>query len=528
MKSEIAKGQQFGKWRLKKCLGEGGNGFVWLAVNSFNEAAAIKILAKLDGKSSRKTYARFVSEVRVVQENNDIEGLLPIIDYFLPDEITDEYPWYVMPVAQSLDEFLKGKDFEAGIEVILGIGQVLVQLHERDICHRDIKPANILVWDERFCLCDFGLVDYPDKLDLTVTGERIGARWTIAPEMERDSNNADGKPADVYSLAKTLWILLTGCKDGFEGQYDPRSINALKRRLIRRDEEIYFEGALIDLKPIVYTKPLDDLLMASTDHDPLSRPSMKEFVEKLESWKVPDPGPLWWQDVQERLFPIVLPKRAIWEDISDIVTILKSISFINGLNHMFFPEGGGLDLLGAELGKEPGTIELIHDIHSSSVVKPKRLIFESFNFDWKWEWNYFRLETGILESTGLTYVMNNYEALVEIAPLKYISLEEWECDYDDVEERDRKYPTNAKHICRFINGDFLIVAKSSTYNYITSTYDGRHNQMGTDEFRDYMNEKADLVQRLLQDEDAKGLAIKKDITIGAVIRSYLNKIFTEE
>lgn len=74
--------------------------------------------------------------------------------------------------------------------------------------------------NDQFFLADFGLVDDPDKADITSTGEQIGAKRTIAPEMKWSSQRADGKPADVYSLAKTLWILLTGRRDSFEGQYD--------------------------------------------------------------------------------------------------------------------------------------------------------------------------------------------------------------------------------------------------------------------------------------------------------------------
>ena len=42
----------------------------------------------------------------------------------------------------------------------------------------------------------------------------------MAPEMRYNAKNADGKKADVYSLAKTLWIVLTGVDYGFEGRYE--------------------------------------------------------------------------------------------------------------------------------------------------------------------------------------------------------------------------------------------------------------------------------------------------------------------
>jgi len=180
---KIAKGERFGDWKLQRFLGEGGNGFVWLALNSKGEKGAIKLLAKMDGKDKARVYARFRSEVSVVRANSDVDGLLLIIDNNLPDDITEQIPWYVMPVAQTLDEYVKGKNFEVAVRIISHIGTTLIELHRRGISHRDIKPANILIKDGKVCLADFGLVDYPDKTDVTSSGEQIGAKWTIAPEV---------------------------------------------------------------------------------------------------------------------------------------------------------------------------------------------------------------------------------------------------------------------------------------------------------------------------------------------------------
>ena len=140
----IAKAQVFGDWELRKPLGQGGNGFVWLAVNSKSEQAAIKILAKLRGRKKAKVYSRFRDEVNIVRANADIQGVLPIIDSFLPEEINGQLPWYVMPAALPLGQYLKNKNFEISIEAVLEISKTLVKLHARGISHRDIKPANLL------------------------------------------------------------------------------------------------------------------------------------------------------------------------------------------------------------------------------------------------------------------------------------------------------------------------------------------------------------------------------------------------
>jgi hypothetical protein len=217
-----------------------------------------------------------------------------------------------------------------------------------------------------------------------------------------------------------------------------------------------------------------------------------------------------------------VPQRAIWEDTDSIAEILNYLGSVDGLNHMFLPDGGGMDLRGARQGLEPGTIELIIDDGVVYVVKPKRLIFESFDFSW--EWNYFRLETGGLAVTGIVEVYLNRERLFEIAPLQYISEADRERDW----EGERKYPSGPRHVDRFINGDFLVVGKASSYNQIPSTYDGRHSQMGTDEFRDYISQKVQLVRQMLRDEKVAKLASEKGLTIDDVVFAYLDKVFSRE
>lgn len=485
MALKLRKGQKFGDWQLREFLGEGGNGFVWLASGSTSNEAAVKILAKFDGKSKSKVYARFRNEVEVVQANSDIGGILPILDCHLPDEITEDLPWYAMPVAQPLDKYLKDKNFEVAVQVVLKIGKALAELHTRGVCHRDVKPANILVKDDKFYLTDFGLVDYPDKLDITSMNEQIGARWTMAPEMKRSSHTADGKLADVYSLAKTLWILLTGRKDGFEGQYDPAGINGLQRlRLTEIDDE---EGYYDEKPRLAYIKPLDDLLRVSTDDDPRQRPNMRQFIESLAQWidtykDFEKCNRLQWHDIQTRLFPFAMPQRAFWENIDRIIEILDYLGSVSDLNHMLLPGGGGMDVLGARKGLESNTIELLISGSWVYIVRPKRLVFENFDFDWSW--NYFRLETGDLQRTDISSVSRFYEDLVEIAPLHYISIDAW---YED-QDGERAYPPESREVCRYLNGTFLILQKTSVYNRIPDTYDGRHNQMGTDEFREYISE----------------------------------------
>jgi serine/threonine protein kinase len=374
-------------------------------------------------------------------QNKDIDGVLPILDFFLPEENEEKYPWYVMPIAEPLEKYLAEKQYEEAIMAITSIASTLIELHERGISHRDIKPANLLVYDGNFYLGDFGLVDYPEKTDITSTGDAIGAKWTMAPEMRRQGKDADGKPADVYSLAKTLWILISGNNKGFDGQYNPDGIHGLEKlKLTAQDDIPYFSE---EYRPTIFIKPLDELLVESIDDNPKKRPTMVQFLDKLKWWSenykdFQTRNPLEWQELQKQLFPSSMPQRVIWENIEDIVYVLNLIGSIRALNHMFYPTGGGMDLEGARLGLEPSTIELIIDDKVVEIIKPKRLIFESFEFDA--EWNYFRIETDELNPTGIDESSSTREELVEIAPLEYISRTYWDEGYYD----DERLPSESR------------------------------------------------------------------------------------
>ena len=116
-------------------------------------------------------------------------------------------------------------------------------------------------------LIDFGLARFPKKKDISRLGDKIGPFHTIAPEITRTDNRINWYKSDVYSLAKTAWMILTGDSTGFEGQYNPNSVIGLKK---------YY--------PNFYFTMLDDLLVRSTDNEPDKRPSTDIFLDEFLSW----------------------------------------------------------------------------------------------------------------------------------------------------------------------------------------------------------------------------------------------------
>ena len=90
-----------------------------------------------------------------------------------------------------------------------GFADALQALHKGGILHRDLKPSN-LVWsgEGRAVLIDFGLALVDQHHSASLTGRIVGTSAYMSPEQGR-GQEVDQR-ADIYSLAATLWHLLTG------------------------------------------------------------------------------------------------------------------------------------------------------------------------------------------------------------------------------------------------------------------------------------------------------------------------------
>lgn len=467
-KKAFSSNEIFGDWKLARKIASGGNSSVWVAENiKDSRQEVIKLLKKIH-ETSRK---RFLDEVKILAENQDIEGVMRIQDSSKEDS---ETLWYTMPKTKPLHEYLSDKPSIVKIGAILEIAKILSKLHERGVSHRDIKPQN-LFFNDIYIIGDFGLVDYPDKQgDLTIVGSALGPRWTIAPEMRNNPEQADGILADVYSLAKTLWILLTGIEKGFEGQYSPEGSIGLSNYV-----------------PDIYLNILEELLIKSTENNPKLRPTVSEFYEILNEWRETQESfykrnDLDWKTIQYKLFPSNIPEYAEWCDLKSICNILNIVGGIKALNHMFFHDGGGLDLEGAKIAVEDGFLEV--DFGLTYILKPKKLSFCSFNTDF--EWNYFYLELETVDHIYDSY--RGSEELVELETGEYKPndyIENYsEKYYDGLNDPPRKY----RRIVRLTGGNLVLFRKTSSYNLTPSTYDGRHGKMGPVTFRKYIRKLIEI------------------------------------
>ena len=244
-------------------LGEGGNAKVYhVKEKSTLEEFALK---ELYNKTTEKK-ARFIQEMDIAKKYSPIiPGIIPIII-----SCEEEY-WYTMPIAIKIQDYIKDKQIQDIVSGVVQLTETLVELHEKGISHRDIKPSNIYLYDNRFSFGDFGLVDFPENTDdFTRSDKGLGAIFTIAPEMKRDPKHADAKKADVFSLAKTLWMFLSEDNRGFDGVY-----NYLDSSHSLRCIDKYTDTHLVEI---------DELLKEATDNNPKLRPTIRLFKDRLIEW----------------------------------------------------------------------------------------------------------------------------------------------------------------------------------------------------------------------------------------------------
>lgn len=253
------KQQRVGRWDLVRMLGRGGNGDVWEGVDDIGDHAAVKILRRRD------RLPRFRQEIEFHRQFPALSGVLPMVDSALPDSLS-KMAWYAMPIATPVRTAL-GRDPQPRvvIEALGSVAATLARLSQSGIWHRDLKPDNLFERDGTWLLGDFGLVRYPRKEPLTEHGRRLGPVDYMAPEMREDADSAAPGPADVYSLAKTLWVLLAGTTLPLPGPH-------------RSDDEAYALAVRLEYER---APELDRLLERATQHDPYRRIEMSEFSAEL-------------------------------------------------------------------------------------------------------------------------------------------------------------------------------------------------------------------------------------------------------
>jgi len=198
------RGDSVANFVLKKRLGEGGMGEVWLAFDHQGHPFALKF-CKFEQKESARQ--RFIREV-------EIQGQLLHPHIVRVYKYIEKPPCIVMQYidGKSLEDVLQRRGalpLDECMSYLEQAADALSYAHSKGVIHRDIKPGNLLLQaDGTLMVMDFGIAK-DVHTHLTRTGMGMGTADYIAPEQIRNAKNVDAR-ADIYSLALTFYELVTG------------------------------------------------------------------------------------------------------------------------------------------------------------------------------------------------------------------------------------------------------------------------------------------------------------------------------
>jgi serine/threonine protein kinase len=202
--------QEFGHYKIKHVLGEGGMGVVYLAEREdLHSLVAIKLLR--DAWLSPARRERFAVEQRTLAQLNH-----PCIARLYDAGIlADGTPWFVMEYVDGLPltEYCRQRNcsIDQRLRLFHAVCEAVLYAHQNAVIHRDLKPSNILVKnDGSVRLLDFGIAKQIDGADASADQTRTALRLMTpayaSPEQIRGERV--GIQTDVYSLGVILYELL--------------------------------------------------------------------------------------------------------------------------------------------------------------------------------------------------------------------------------------------------------------------------------------------------------------------------------
>lgn len=226
----LKEGFEIKEYTLKKFLGRGGFGEVWLAEKKIELAdKKVQVALKfLSGENQRLSeYSSVKREINTWIDASGNKNVVSVLDGFIFDNlfiIVSEYA-----DNGSLRDWLrrnggKSPGLEKTVEIMSGILDGLSHLHSQKIVHRDLKPENILLKGDVPCIADFGVSRVIETVSLT--SSNFGTNSAGSPLYMSPESFERTKPTpqiDIWSAGVMLFEMLSG-KPPYTGDTIPALI----------------------------------------------------------------------------------------------------------------------------------------------------------------------------------------------------------------------------------------------------------------------------------------------------------------
>ncbi|MEH1940679.1 MAG: serine/threonine-protein kinase [Nostoc sp.] len=206
------------RYEIKQQLGQGNFAITYLAEDRDGKNVVIKILDynslnQLTDKDRKRLKSGFADESRKLEKCKH-PNIVQVIDTFEEGDLKCMVMEYIQ--GDNLAKIVQPRGFlpeKEALDYIQQIGKALIVVHKQGFLHRNVKPANIILraGTHQVVLINFDLarrfVDNP----VSSRGNLVDKFTPI--ELYSTSltqKSPQGFGTDVYSLAATLYFLLTG------------------------------------------------------------------------------------------------------------------------------------------------------------------------------------------------------------------------------------------------------------------------------------------------------------------------------
>ena len=210
---ELQAGQTLEGYEIKRLLGEGGMGEVYLARDvEFGREVAVKVVKR--GLGTADVLRRFRHEEQILAGLNHPH----VARLYGGGKTKDGLPYFVMEYieGQAIDKFCDARRLPnaARLRLFRQVCAAVSYAHQHLVVHRDIKPSNILVTPAgEPKLLDFGIAKLLDAERAQPGADTITMLGVMTPEYaspEQVRGESVTTASDIYSLGVLLYELLTG------------------------------------------------------------------------------------------------------------------------------------------------------------------------------------------------------------------------------------------------------------------------------------------------------------------------------
>ena len=268
-----------GRYLIRRKLGHGGFGVVYLASDEKMLSRSVVVKALLEGEVKNEwTVRKFKQEIEALARI-DHPSIVGIFDV---GELADGKPFIVMQYVDgfSLRKIIspEGIDFWRAANILRQIGRALTAAHDRGILHRDLKPENIMIQtlgegEEQVKIIDFGIARVKNSvISMSTASDRtVGTIAYMSPEQLIAGQLSPA--SDVYCFGVIAYEMLTGRRPA-----NPESAYQLL--------EMQRSGVRIkpvDLRPGL-PQPAESMILKALSFDPIDRyQRARDFGDLLSS-----------------------------------------------------------------------------------------------------------------------------------------------------------------------------------------------------------------------------------------------------